>query len=75
MSDVSSLNRTGASEFIVPYCKFLKSLNCPLSIGMRFKVGCKNEDANQRSTLLTLEIILHVQQSLELSSMFVGLVD
>ncbi|XP_025807097.1 auxin response factor 14-like isoform X2 [Panicum hallii] len=41
--------RTGASEFIVPYCKFLKSLNCPLSIGMRFKVGCKNEDANQRS--------------------------
>ncbi|RLN00292.1 auxin response factor 14-like [Panicum miliaceum] len=41
--------RTGASEFIVPYCKFLKSLNCPFSIGMRFKVGCENEDANQRS--------------------------
>ncbi|KAG2628588.1 hypothetical protein PVAP13_3KG249527 [Panicum virgatum] len=41
--------RTGASEFIVPYCKFLKSLNCPFSIGMKFKVGSENEDANQRS--------------------------
>ena len=58
MSDVSSLNRTGASEFIVPYCKFLKSLNCPFSIGMKFKVGSENEDANQRYTLLTLEMIL-----------------
>ncbi|KAG2618140.1 auxin response factor 14-like isoform X2 [Panicum virgatum] len=41
--------RTGASEFIVPYCKFLETLNCPFSIGMRFKVGSENEDANQRS--------------------------
>jgi len=54
----SSLNRTGASEFIVPYCKFLETLNCPFSIGMRFKVGSENEDANQRYTLLTLEMIL-----------------
>ncbi|EES18504.1 hypothetical protein SORBI_3009G196900 [Sorghum bicolor] len=41
--------RIGASEFIVPYCKFLKGLNYPFSIGTRFKVGCKNEDANERS--------------------------
>ncbi|KAF8719269.1 hypothetical protein HU200_023965 [Digitaria exilis] len=41
--------RIGASEFIVPHCKFLKSLNYPLSIGTRFKVDCENEDANQRS--------------------------
>ncbi|OEL24648.1 Auxin response factor 14 [Dichanthelium oligosanthes] len=47
--DVLSLNRTGASEFIVPYSKFLKSFNYPFSIGMRFKVGCESEDANQRS--------------------------
>uniref|UniRef100_A0A0A9G6W1 Auxin response factor n=1 Tax=Arundo donax TaxID=35708 RepID=A0A0A9G6W1_ARUDO len=42
--------RIGASEFIVPYCKFLKSLNYPFSIGMRFKVHCENEDANERSS-------------------------
>jgi len=64
MSDVSSLNRTGASEFIVPYCKFLKSLNCPFSIGMKFKVGSENEDANQRYTLLTLEMDSSMYSSL-----------
>ncbi|XP_062181280.1 auxin response factor 14-like isoform X2 [Phragmites australis] len=42
--------RIGASEFIVPYCKFLKSLNYPFSIGMRFKVCCENEDARERSS-------------------------
>ncbi|TKW26358.1 hypothetical protein SEVIR_3G183400v4 [Setaria viridis] len=41
--------RTGASEFIVSYGKFLKGLNYPFSTGMRFKVGFENEDANQRS--------------------------
>ncbi|CAL4902275.1 unnamed protein product [Urochloa decumbens] len=41
--------RTGASEFIVPLYKFLKSLNYPFSAGMRFKFGCGDEDANQRS--------------------------
>ncbi|CAN6337087.1 unnamed protein product [Urochloa humidicola] len=41
--------RTGASEFIVLLYKFLKSLNHPFSVGMRFKVGCGDEEANQRS--------------------------
>ncbi|CAN6327614.1 unnamed protein product [Urochloa humidicola] len=41
--------RTVASEFIVPLYKFAKSSNYPLSVGMRFKVGCGDEDANQRS--------------------------
>ncbi|KAJ1263654.1 hypothetical protein BS78_09G202200 [Paspalum vaginatum] len=42
--------RIGASEFIVPYCQFMKSLNHPFSIGTRFKVGCENGDANGRSS-------------------------
>ncbi|KQK05397.1 auxin response factor 14 isoform X2 [Brachypodium distachyon] len=42
--------RSGASEFIVPYWKFSKSLNHPLSIGMRFKLSYESEDANERST-------------------------
>lgn len=76
MADVSSLNRTGASDFIVPHCKFLKSLNYPFSIGTRFKVGCENEDANQRSTFVSLwTLFFHLQRSFELSSMFVDLVD
>lgn len=48
--------RVGASEFIVPYCKFLKSLNYPFSVGTRFKVGCENEDANERSFGLIIGI-------------------
>uniref|UniRef100_J3M8V4 Auxin response factor n=2 Tax=Oryza brachyantha TaxID=4533 RepID=J3M8V4_ORYBR len=42
--------RSGASEFIVPYWRFLKSLNHPFSIGMRFKACYESEDANERST-------------------------
>ncbi|KAL6838551.1 hypothetical protein ACP4OV_031607 [Aristida adscensionis] len=42
--------RSGASKFIVPYCRFLKSLKYPFSIGMRFKVRCESEDNNERSS-------------------------
>jgi hypothetical protein len=45
--------RSGASEFIVPYWRLLKSLNHPFSIGMRFRVCYESEDANERSALLS----------------------
>lgn len=76
MPDVLSLNRIGASEFIVPYCKFLKSLNYPFSVGTRFKVGCENEDANERSTFFKIwKSFFHLRQYLELPYMFVGPLD
>lgn len=40
--------RTAASEFIVPYWKFLKSLNHPFCVGMRFKIQYGSEDVNER---------------------------
>ncbi|VAH64022.1 unnamed protein product [Triticum turgidum subsp. durum] len=40
--------RAAASEFIVPYWKFLKSLNRPFCIGMRFKIQYGSEDVNER---------------------------
>lgn len=46
-------HRSGASEFIVPYWRLLKSLNHPFSIGMRFRVCYESEDANERSALLS----------------------
>ncbi|EMS50168.1 Auxin response factor 14 [Triticum urartu] len=42
--------RSGASEFIVPYWRFSKSLNHSFSIGMRFKDSNESDDANERST-------------------------
>ncbi|KAG8068030.1 hypothetical protein GUJ93_ZPchr0005g15723 [Zizania palustris] len=48
--NVSFNPRSGASEFIVPYWRFSKSLNHPFSIGMRFKLCYENEDANERSS-------------------------
>ncbi|CAM0882671.1 unnamed protein product [Alopecurus aequalis] len=40
--------RTAASEFIVPYWKFLKSLNHPFCVGMRFRIQYGSEDVNER---------------------------
>ncbi|XP_020175130.1 auxin response factor 3 [Aegilops tauschii subsp. strangulata] len=40
--------RAAASEFIIPYWKFLKSLNRPFCIGMRFKIQYGSEDVNER---------------------------
>uniref|UniRef100_A0ACD5VUX2 Uncharacterized protein n=1 Tax=Avena sativa TaxID=4498 RepID=A0ACD5VUX2_AVESA len=40
--------RTAVSEFIVPYWKFLKSLNHPFCVGMRFKIQYGSEDVNER---------------------------
>lgn len=51
-SSFSSFRRSGASEFIVPYWRFSKSLNHPFSIGMRFKDSNESDDANERSVLL-----------------------
>uniref|UniRef100_A0ACD5VJF4 Uncharacterized protein n=1 Tax=Avena sativa TaxID=4498 RepID=A0ACD5VJF4_AVESA len=40
--------RTAASEFVVPYWKFLKSLDHPFCVGMRFKIQYGSEDVNER---------------------------
>uniref|UniRef100_A0A0D9WIM9 Auxin response factor n=1 Tax=Leersia perrieri TaxID=77586 RepID=A0A0D9WIM9_9ORYZ len=48
--------RSGASEFIVPYWRFTKSLNHPFSIGMRFKICYEGEDSNERSSGLVSSI-------------------
>ncbi|XP_040385947.1 auxin response factor 3 isoform X2 [Oryza brachyantha] len=41
-------NPRSASEFIVPYWKFMKSFNHPVCIGMRFKFQFESEDVNER---------------------------
>lgn len=40
--------RGGSSEFIVPYDRFLKSLSCSFSPGMRFKMRVETEDGGDR---------------------------
>ncbi|KAL5220520.1 hypothetical protein ABZP36_025233 [Zizania latifolia] len=40
--------RATASEFVVPYWKFMKSFNYPVCIGMRFKFQFESEDVNER---------------------------
>ncbi|XP_037419385.1 auxin response factor 3-like [Triticum dicoccoides] len=50
---VDSFERPTASEFIVPYWKFLKCLNHPFCIGMRFNIQYRNQDVNERSRMIT----------------------
>ncbi|BAD87193.1 putative ETTIN protein [Oryza sativa Japonica Group] len=40
--------RATASEYVVPYWKFVKSFNHPVCIGMRFKFHFESEDVNER---------------------------
>uniref|UniRef100_A0A0D9V5S0 Auxin response factor n=1 Tax=Leersia perrieri TaxID=77586 RepID=A0A0D9V5S0_9ORYZ len=40
--------RATASEFVVPYWKFVKSFNHPVCVGMRFKFQFESEDVNER---------------------------
>ncbi|KAL4289597.1 hypothetical protein GQ457_14G009560 [Hibiscus cannabinus] len=40
--------RASSSEFIVPICKFRKSLDHSFSVGMRFKMRFETEDAAER---------------------------
>ncbi|URD73528.1 auxin response factor [Musa troglodytarum] len=40
--------RASSSEFIVPYWKFVKSLNTSISAGMRFKMLYEGDDATER---------------------------
>uniref|UniRef100_A0A0E0JNT5 Auxin response factor n=1 Tax=Oryza punctata TaxID=4537 RepID=A0A0E0JNT5_ORYPU len=40
--------RATASEFVVPYWKFVKSFSHPVCIGMRFKFHFESEDVNER---------------------------
>lgn len=40
--------RVSSSEFIIPVQKFLKSLDCSYSVGMRFRMHFESEDAAER---------------------------
>ncbi|KAK3161968.1 hypothetical protein QOZ80_1BG0083660 [Eleusine coracana subsp. coracana] len=40
--------RATCSEYIIPYQKFLKSLNHPVCTGTRINFQCENEDVNER---------------------------
>ncbi|KAH9310078.1 hypothetical protein KI387_037989, partial [Taxus chinensis] len=40
--------RTSPAEFVIPYSKYLKGINQPLSTGMRFKLNFEGEDTAER---------------------------
>jgi len=46
--------RTSPAEFVVPYHKYVKSFNQPISIGMRFKMRFETEDAAERRYIGTI---------------------
>lgn len=55
--------RTSPAEFVVPYHKYVKSLNQPISIGMRFKMRFETEDAAERRYIGTITGIGDVEPS------------
>ncbi|XP_066381427.1 auxin response factor 3-like isoform X2 [Miscanthus floridulus] len=48
--------RATASEYIIPYHKFLKSLNHPVCIGARINFQCHNEDVSERRSGMIVRI-------------------
>ncbi|AQL00426.1 Auxin response factor 3 [Zea mays] len=48
--------RATASEYIIPYAKFLKSLNHPVCIGARINFQCHNEDVSERRSGVVVRI-------------------
>ncbi|GLJ49674.1 hypothetical protein SUGI_1054060 [Cryptomeria japonica] len=40
--------RRSPTEFVIPYSKYVKSFNYPLSTGMRFKMKFESEDATEK---------------------------
>lgn len=40
--------RASSSEFVVPFRRFMKSLDTSFSVGMRFKMRFETEDAGER---------------------------
>ncbi|XP_066312575.1 auxin response factor 3-like isoform X2 [Miscanthus floridulus] len=48
--------RATASEYIIPYHKFLKSLNHPVCIGARINFQCHNEDVSERRSGMVVRI-------------------
>ncbi|GJM93099.1 hypothetical protein PR202_ga09625 [Eleusine coracana subsp. coracana] len=46
--NISYNPRATGSEYIIPYQKFLKSLNHPVCTGTRINFQCENEDVNER---------------------------
>lgn len=55
--------RTSPAEFVVPYHKYVKSFNQPISIGMRFKMMFETEDAAERRYIGTITGIGDVEPS------------
>ncbi|KAG0539431.1 hypothetical protein BDA96_03G322300 [Sorghum bicolor] len=48
--------RATASEYIIPYHKFLKSLNHPVCVGARINFQCHNEDVSERRSGMVVRI-------------------
>uniref|UniRef100_A0A0A9CRD8 Auxin response factor n=1 Tax=Arundo donax TaxID=35708 RepID=A0A0A9CRD8_ARUDO len=48
--------RATASEYIIPYRKFIKSLNHSVCIGTRINFQCENEDVNERRSGMVIGI-------------------
>ncbi|KAK8453676.1 hypothetical protein SEVIR_5G324700v4 [Setaria viridis] len=48
--------RATASEYIIPYRKFIKSLNRPVCIGARINFQCHNEDVSERRSGMVVGI-------------------
>ncbi|XP_025816252.1 auxin response factor 3-like isoform X2 [Panicum hallii] len=48
--------RAASSEYIIPYRKFLKSLNHPVCIGARINFQCQNEDVSERRSGMVVGI-------------------
>ncbi|KAH9315720.1 hypothetical protein KI387_024347, partial [Taxus chinensis] len=55
--------RTSPAEFVIPYHKFVKSVNQSLSIGMRFKMRFETEDAAERRYIGTITGIGDIEPS------------
>jgi hypothetical protein len=43
--------RVSSSEFIIPVNKFMKSLDCSYSVGMRFRMRFETEDSAERRSV------------------------
>ena len=51
---VKPFHRASWSNFIIPAPKFLKTVDYPFCIGMRFKARVESEDASERRLYLKL---------------------
>jgi len=70
----SFVRRAAASEYIIPYRKFFKSLNHQACIGARINFQCQNEDVSERSVSfpIKLNFLLYALHSCFLHSILLG---